>query len=81
MNPLRDAMIASALAGALARLAPEPARPVHRVTPDSRLGRKMQQAKGAQLADNSRILPDVAAWNREVDRRRAEKKAKKGAKP
>ena len=61
----------------IAGLLSAPAAPVPRVTPNSRAGRRLAQAKGAQLSDDSRIPPDVRAWNAEIERQRALRKAKK----
>lgn len=50
---------------------------VHRTTSDSKAGRKMAQAKGAHVVDLLTQSRDQAAWNAEVERRKAEKKAKR----
>jgi hypothetical protein len=44
---------------------------VHRVTGDSVLGRRMQQAKGARVACDDSIPADVLAHNRALDAARA----------
>lgn len=52
-------------------------RGVHRVTPDSKAGRRMTQAKGARVVDLLTLTREQTEWNAEVERRKSEKKAKK----
>lgn len=48
----------------------------HRTTSDSLRGRRLRQAKGSKLADDSALTPEQLEWNAEVERRKALKKAR-----
>lgn len=54
-------------------------RGIHRVTADSIVGRRMAQAKGARIADDSEIPKDILEHNRRIEEARAEKLARKQA--
>lgn len=49
---------------------------IHRVTSDSKTGRKMRQAKGSRVVDlraAAALTADQIAWNAEVERKKREK--------
>jgi hypothetical protein len=50
---------------------------IKRVTSDSVTGRRMAQAKGAHIADDSHIPPNIREHNAAIDAKRAAKKARK----
>lgn len=54
-------------------------RGIHRVTADSYAGRRMTQAKGARIATDAGISPDVLEHNRRLDQERAAKLAARKA--
>lgn len=53
-------------------------RGVHRVTANSVAGRRVTQSKGAHIADDSKIPPDIRAHNAAIDAKRKAKLARKG---
>lgn len=80
MKPYLSLMLASAVATSLKAQPEVTPKGVHRVTSNSRTGRKLTSAKGAHDYDDSNIPPDIREWNARVEEEKAAKRAAKGNK-
>lgn len=50
---------------------------IARVSADTKRGRSFTSAKGSSFSNDSRISPEIKAWNKEIDRKKREKRDRK----